>query len=399
MKTKKWLISVFLVLALTVSVTIPAFEVQAETEWSKLDRQIEEIRKQKKEAAENARSTDRQINEVQEEQESLEDEIEVIDSVIDKTEEKLFSFESNIEDVTNQAKKSAAELEHALKRVDDRDTLLKTRVRLMYRKGNVQYLEVLLGSNSFSDFLQRFGALQKILNSDKKILKDNIEDKDTIEAKKREIDKALADLENLYTEAENLRASLLSKKGERTVRIASLQQTEKELNEYKDEEEEYLEELASKESELIKKQQKLLYSGGKFVWPVPASKRITSEFGMRIHPITGKYGGHKGLDIGRAPGTSTLYGANILAAYDGVVIVASYVSGYGNTVMIDHGSGIWTLYGHIRNGGIKVKVGQKVKKGEKIAEVGSTGRSTGPHLHFEVRKNKTPVNPWEYFNK
>lgn len=91
-----------------------------------------------------------------------------------------------------------------------------------------------------------------------------------------------------------------------------------------------------------------------------------------------------------------MYGADIVAAADGVVLVSSYVNGYGNCIIIDHGSELWSLYGHIRNGGLMVKVGQMVTMGQKIAEVGSTGRSTGPHLHFEVRLNNSPVSPWDY---
>lgn len=118
--------------------------------------------------------------------------------------------------------------------------------------------------------------------------------------------------------------------------------------------------------------------------------RLSSGYGMRIHPITGVKKNHTGVDLAAPQGT------DIHAAQDGVVIVAEWWSGYGNTVIIDHGDNVWTLYGHIRSGGIKVEKGQQVKKGETIAEVGSTGNSTGPHLHFEVRINGNPVDPMPY---
>ena len=395
MKKRQWFISVFLFI-LVVSFTLPNFTAKAETEWQKLDRQLQQIQQEKKEAAARAKELDRQLEDIQQEQKSIEQELFDIDLEIDQTEEKLFALENDIEKVTNQAKIAAFELEEAIKRVEDRDALLKTRVQLMYRNGKVKYLEVLLGSNSFSDFLQRFDALEKIIDSDKKILQDNINDKNTIEAKKKEIDKALADLEKLYADAEEARASLMVQRKDRNVKMASLEQKEEEIAEYKEDEEQFIIEIAAKEAETIEKQQELLYNGGFFAWPVPESKRITSDFGMRIDPINGRYVGHTGLDIGHAPGKSSLYGADIVAAADGIVIVAYYVNGYGNTVIINHGGGIWTLYGHIRNGGIFVKVGQAVEKGDKIAEVGSTGRSTGPHLHFEVRKDQVPVNPWDY---
>ncbi|OEG00129.1 hypothetical protein BHF71_06285 [Vulcanibacillus modesticaldus] len=393
---KNRVLSVVLVFTLLITLIIPGFEVKAGSEWQKLDQQIQEIKKKKQEAARRSQNIDAQIAEIRQEKEEIEKELISIELEIDQTEQKLFSLEQEIEDVTAKAKTAADELEQATKRVEKRKKLLKTRVRLMYRKGDVQYLEVLLGSNNFADFLQRFSALQKIVESDRKILTDNIRDKKTIEAKKKEIDEHLANLRNLYDEAEKIKLSLVAKRKERKVKIATLNQAEQELKEYKEEEEKLLDELAEKEAELLRKQYELKYNGAAFVWPVPASTRITSDFGLRKDPITGVEKGHKGLDIGRAPGTATLYGADIIAAADGVVIVASYVRGFGNTVIINHGSGIWTLYAHIRNGGIMVKVGQKVSKGQKIAEVGSTGRSTGPHLHFEVRKNNKAVSPWDY---
>jgi murein DD-endopeptidase MepM/ murein hydrolase activator NlpD len=134
--------------------------------------------------------------------------------------------------------------------------------------------------------------------------------------------------------------------------------------------------------------------GGKLSWPLPKKYPITSNFGSRVDPITGKSGeNHKGLDIGAPSGTS------ILAAESGTVIIAEYWNGYGNTVVLDHGNGLWTLYPHIRMNGIKVKKGDTVKRDQVIAEVGSTGRSTGPHLHFEVRVNGIAVNPAPYLKQ
>ncbi len=395
MRKKQWL-SIVMAIILIVPFAFPNFHVKAESEWQKIDRQLQEIQKEKADAAKKSKDVENKLKDVKQEQTNINDELTHLNTKIDDNEQKLFDLEKNISDITEQAKAAADELDKAEKRVEDRDELLKTRVKLMYRRGNVSYLEVLLGANSFSDFIQRFSAIEKIIKSDREILQDNINDKNTVAEKKQEIDNSLAKLETLYTESENIRADLLAQQKDRQVQIASLQEKEQELNDIKDDEEKFLEELATKQGELIKKRYDLKYNGGIFAWPVPSSKRITSGYGFRIDPINGKRSGHTGIDIGHAPDKTTLFGADIVAAADGVVIVATYVNGYGNTIIIDHGGNIWTLYGHIRNGGIKVKLGQKVKKGQKIAEVGSTGRSTGPHLHFEVRKNKVPVNPWDY---
>jgi Membrane proteins related to metalloendopeptidases len=127
-----------------------------------------------------------------------------------------------------------------------------------------------------------------------------------------------------------------------------------------------------------------------FAWPVPSAHGISSEFGYRTHPLTGKLSLHNGIDIPAPEGTP------IVAAEDGKVIAASYMNDYGNTVIIDHGGGLWTLYGHIKEGGILVRVGQQVRRGQIIALVGSTGNATGPHLHFTVYKNQEAVNPMNY---
>ena len=130
------------------------------------------------------------------------------------------------------------------------------------------------------------------------------------------------------------------------------------------------------------------YIGGELEWPVPGYTRITSKFAMRVHPITGQYKLHTGVDIG-AP-----EGANFVPANDGIVVKAELNAAYGNMVIIDHGGGISTLYAH--GSAILVEVGQSVKRGDSILKVGSTGYSTGPHAHFEVRINGVATDPLPY---
>lgn len=121
------------------------------------------------------------------------------------------------------------------------------------------------------------------------------------------------------------------------------------------------------------------------------SARISSNFGRRTHPVTGEVGKmHTGVDFAVGQGTT------VHAAEAGTVILAEWYGGYGNAVIVDHGGGMWTLYGHLRTGGTAVKVGDHVSRGEKLAESGSTGQSTGPHLHFEVRINGSTVDPMPY---
>ncbi|WP_165894965.1 murein hydrolase activator EnvC family protein [Tepidibacillus fermentans] len=401
---KRW-IPLLLTLTMLMSFMIPfTTPVKADT-ISELKKKIEAIRKEKQQSEQQKKDLSNQINQIKDNKKVTEQEVLSIAKKIDQQEQKLGNLEIQIEEVQANAKKAAVELEQAEQRLKERDQLLKDRVRLMYKHGDVDYLEVLLSADSFSDFVQRFDAIQQIIESDKKILEENKKDRDIVAQKKKEIDQSLTNLKKLYAELEQTKSELLAEQKKQKVRMASLdsaqqqlvtklRQEQEDFNEATEEEARLLDQLAAAQAEALKKQNKLpvAYNGGKFAWPVPGYSRISpnGNFGWRIHPIYKTRKFHAGLDIPAPQGTT------IIAPDDGVVIVASTMNGYGNVVMIDHGSGIQTLYGHIRNGGINVSVGQAVKKGQKIAEVGSTGRSTGPHLHFEVRKNGSAISPWTY---
>ncbi|WP_241675096.1 murein hydrolase activator EnvC family protein [Paenibacillus luteus] len=298
------------------------------------------------------------------------------------------------------------ELEQAEERVKTRDELLQSRMRLMYTNGFVSYMDVLLSATSFTDFIDRFDALQSILSQDRDILAEQREEKELVSLKKVEVEKQFEEVKAIYAKLELYEAHLVKKEQEKETMIASynvnikeldnklsqIDSTLEELEGISKEQEELLMALASKVSKLNAEKNKISnpYTGGKLGMPIKDSYRISSNFGTRVHPISGKKHTHTGIDFAAPQGT------DIYAAEGGVVLVAQTWSSYGNCVIIDHGNGLWTLYGHIRNGGIKVEKGETVKKGQKIAEVGSTGNSTGPHLHFEVRVNQTPVNPSSY---
>ena len=186
---------------------------------------------------------------------------------------------------------------------------------------------------------------------------------------------------------------LKDKEKQKEVMVLKYKSQADDLDEISEDQEDLLIQLAKKVSDLEAKKNtlKVYYNpGGKLGMPLKASWHLSSPFGYRIHPITGAKKLHTGMDMAVPKGTP------IYAAESGVVIVAQWWSDYGNCVIIDHGGGLWTVYGHIRDGGIKVEKGQQVKRGQKIAEVGSTGMSTGNHLHFEVRLNEKAVNPAPY---
>ncbi|MBO8173184.1 MAG: peptidoglycan DD-metalloendopeptidase family protein [Bacillaceae bacterium] len=377
---------------LILTIILPGF-TDANSRLDELTRRIEELKKQ--EAAQRAkmREVENQIAQIENQQAQIREDLMAIDLKMNETQEKINELNKEIDKTTKEAEQTAKELEQAEMRVAERDQLLKTRVRAMYEAGDVSYLEVLLGSRSFGDFLQRLRVIKLIVDQDRKILEDNKRDRDLIAQKKQEIEAYLDELQTMFAEAEALKVQYEKQKKERLVVMAELQEKEGELEETLHQYDQMVMKLAEEQEKLIQEKNSIMFDmefDGVFAWPVPASHRITSEFGYRKDPFTGKTSGHNGMDIGAPTGTT------IVAAADGYVVVAGYVRGFGNTVIINHGNNVRTLYGHIRNGGIMVKVGQKVKKGQKIAEVGSTGRSTGPHLHFGVYENGQAVNPRKY---
>ncbi|MNH96269.1 Murein DD-endopeptidase MepM [compost metagenome] len=336
---------------------------------------------------------------------------------------------------------TAAELDEAEARVASREKLLESRVRLMYTDGAVSYLDVLLSSTSFSDFLDRADSLKMIVDQDQDLLVQHKLDKQTVIAKKQELEGQYAQAKQLYTDLESQRSTLKEKEAEKQELIAYYDKEIQETDGLTEEQDAKLVQLASERSALENKKDQIKaeeaarkaaaakaeaarraaaaaaaakaraassssssgsnsdssssyseYAGGNgpFLLPV-GSARISSPYGVRTHPVTGEVGKmHTGTDFAVPQGTS------IHAADSGTVIVAEWWSGYGYTVVIDHGGGVWTLYGHIREGGIKVSVGERVSRGQTIAESGATGRVTGPHLHFEVRIDGKPVDPMPY---
>jgi len=396
--------------ALVAITLVVAFAVQLSqseaTSLSQIEKDIAAAKQQIKNAerkaaqaqkdADYAESKKKNINA---KKEDLQDEIIKILSDIDKVAVEKIDMETKIEQKNEEVIATGIELDQAEERIVKRDELLQSRMRLMYTNGFVSYVDVLLSSTSFSDFLDRFDALQSILNQDRDILDEHKKDKELVVLKKKEVELQLLEVKELYYELEIKQADLIKKEHEKEALIASYNSNLQELDEaleafesISEEQEQLLVALAAKVSKLNAEKNKIKnpYTGGKLGMPLKGEYRVTSNFGSRVHPITKKTHTHSGIDFGAPTGTP------IYAAEGGVVLVSQWWGSYGNCVIIDHGNGLWTVYGHIRKGGLLVDKGETVKKGQKIAEVGNTGNSTGPHLHFEVRKNEVAVNPGGY---
>jgi murein DD-endopeptidase MepM/ murein hydrolase activator NlpD len=363
-----------------------------QTQIKQLERQIEELRRKQIEARQTIREIEKEKKQLRAEELQLLNEVQELDLQISETELAMLLKEEEISETQEAAYQATLELQDAEQRVERRDQLIRTRLKTMYETGSINYLEVLLGSQSFSDFMNRIDFLRLLIEEDQRIFEEFIAMREEVEQKKNEIEAFLAQLEQQFDELQAIQAFLVDQEKNKSIRIAEIAKIQQDLAAQEEEEAQNAIRFANEISRANKEIEKLRFDGI-FEWPVPSSYRITSQFGLRRDPFTGQQRGHNGLDIG-AP-----TGSNIVSVSGGIVVVAEYLSGYGNTVIIDHGNNVRSLYAHIRNGGIKVRVGARVRKGQKIAEVGSTGRSTGPHLHLEVHENGVHIDPMKYLKR
>ena len=262
------------------------------------------------------------------------------------------------------------------------------RLRDIYENGQVNYLDVLLGSTDFRDFASRMYLLQRVIRRDFNLIDTLNTQREALEQQKAILDGNKKELDAIHAEATAEQKIIAQKTVERQALY------EQALAEKAKLDAEY-EELQRNSQEITAMIQRMEEEGrlaaqahgsGQFMWPV--NGEITSPFGWRVHPIWGTQIFHAGLDIGAD------YGEPVHAADSGTVVYAGWMGGYGNAVMVDHGGGLVTLYGH--NSSITVSEGQQVGKGETIALAGSTGNSTGPHCHFEVRVHGEVTSPLQY---
>ncbi len=396
---------------------------------SDIEHELKVLQKQAKDAREEQEKASSHKQEAQHYKNKTTEYLQSVLAQIDTVGNRLSIVTKQIDDTKESLTLAATELDAAEERIASREVMLESRVRLMYTDGSVSYLEVLMSSSSFSDFLNRADSLKMIVDQDQNLLVEHKKDKETVVEKEKELQIQYAKAETLYAEMESQKSILSEKESEKKSLIAMYDKEIQHSDELTEDQELKLVALASNRSGLLQQKNKLVAeetarvkaakaaakkraaaaaaakksskstsytaasfsgSGGPLLMPV-GSARISSGFGRRTHPVTGEVGKmHTGVDFAVGEGTT------VHAAEAGTVILAEWYSGYGNAVIIDHGGGMWTLYGHLRNGGTSVKVGDRVSSGEKIAESGSTGRSTGPHLHFEVRINGSRVDPMPY---
>ncbi|MBR2289366.1 MAG: peptidoglycan DD-metalloendopeptidase family protein [Clostridia bacterium] len=365
-------------------------EAEPEEEKTELELQIEDLEVQKGNLENAITSNEAQIGVVEGMLSATLEEIEQLSTKIEQKKKEISNLEVQEISLMRIIETEEKKLEETTQKYEEEKALLEKRLVVMYEMGNLNMLDVLLNSKNLSDFLSRYYLLGEIGQADQKLLNNVKKDKTQTESITKSLNEMKDELEKDKDDKEKYQISLNNMEILKNSKINSL--NEEEIKLYQDIET-YRQEIQTIESEIKDLALQNLgqkYIGGKFIWPTPGYSLITSPFGLRTHPITGIYKLHTGTDIG-AP-----YGANFIAANDGVVVKAEHNTAYGNMVIINHGGGVMTLYAH--GSSIEVKEGDIVKQGQTVLKVGMTGYATGPHAHFEIRINGDYLNPMDYIS-
>lgn len=345
-----------------------------------LEEQLQDLQEKAAQQQEITNEAQARVDNLSEKLRVLQEEVDAATSEYNDVKGRLDKVQSDIYDNTELLNKTEKELKAKNKK-------LAKRVRDIYINGQISYVDVLFGAKDFSDFLTRMDILKRIIKHDYDLIMKVKADREIVMNTKAKLEKDKADVELLVADAEIKQKNMLDKKQAQQVLLDKAEYD-------RDVSQQAYEEIMAASQEITRMIQRSQMVGGSYVasgsgamiWPLNGP--ITSEFGWRTHPIFGTQRYHSGLDIGGD------YGLPIAAAASGTVIHAGWISGYGYTVIIDHGGGITTLYGH--NESLLVGEGESVSQGQTIALCGSTGNSTGPHCHFEVRENGEPVSPYSY---
>lgn len=402
---KKRILRCILAFGMMIAVSMSASDsVVAKNSNSELTEKAEstslsDAQKEKKALEKELEKAQELIEELKGSQGDVKDKISELNTNLIAISERITALENQLAEKNNEIIAAKEELEIAKETAAKQYEDMKLRIQFMYENGQDSYLEMLLSSGSVAEFLNSAEYIAQIQSYDREKL-------DVYEQTVLDITEMEAQLEQDYKDLETLKATVETEKEnvaalmrQKEVELAGI---EADISDALDEEEYYKAEIQAQE-ELIAEIKRIEaerlaagdsdnpYNGGAFTWPVPSSYRVTSDYGPRVSPTAGASSNHKGIDIG-AP-----YGSNIVAAADGKVTTVKYSSSAGNYVMLFHGGGLYTVYMHCSS--TAVTVGQEVAAGDVIAYVGSTGISTGNHLHFGVSLNGSYVSPWNYLGR
>lgn len=365
----KKFISILVILCMAATTVFGATQTQLnnkKTELNNAKTQLSNVKKQES-------NTLAQIN-------SLDANINTTETLIENTEIEIARLEES-QKITEQ------NIEYAQKEYDEKYKLRTDRVLVYYKLGTSSAWDIEYSVEDETEAIHMNRLINKMVAYDNALVDELEADRIALEEKKKELEDEKVRCANLKAELEEKKLALEETREKRVAYMAELKSSESALSASVDKLNAEAKALEAELAKAASSSTNSKYTGGSMTWPLPGYYIITSPFGNRLHPILKVYKLHTGVDIAGAG----CNGANVVAANSGTVIKATYSTAYGNYIVIDHGGGITTLYAHSSK--LLVKQGDYVTKGQTIMKVGTTGYSTGPHLHFEVRENGTYVNP------
>ena len=409
------IVSLFMSSFLVVSAFSTPLITKANPEVNKLEEKKKQITEEKEIKKGKLDEIKDKISAKQAEVDSAQTKVNEYEEKIETLNKEINSTDSEINKVKESIEENTTEIDKAKKEQELKQEILGERLRNVYKSNlSDRFLYMILESKNFGELLSNITNIRTLVKTDNKLI-DEIEElkkelkfrqeklkesKETLDSKKNELlakEKSLTEIKTEHEDTLNTYRSQLNDleelEAEKNAELKSLAEKEDEIEK---EIQSYFKPAPSSAPSTASSQGSSSSSSGQapssnassgFIRPV-ASSTITSSYGPRVHPITGEYKIHTGVDFAASMGTP------FLAAKDGVVTTAEYHPAYGNMVIIDHGNGISTLYAHASE--LKVSAGQRVKQGQVVSLVGSTGYSTGPHAHFEIRINGQHVNPMDY---
>ena len=365
--------------------------------------EIDRMEKDKKKLENSLSDLQKMKKDLETQKSNLKSYVAQLDSNLAEIEQNITQLNQQISDKEAEIEETEKELAAAQEAEQEKQTAMVSHIRMMYERDNSQIIELFFTAGSFGGFLNRADSIERIAVYEKQMYEDYKANRQLVELCKEqlELEKDILDQTKIYVEAEqaNLEDLIDQKNKDIIAYETDINTKAQAIAEYEQMIKDQDAEIAALEAAIAEEKRARLeesgdvitYDGGKFKFPVASYTRVSDEYGMRMHPTLGVEQFHSGVDLASPQGTA------LYAAYDGKVVAATYSATMGNYIMIDHGSELYTIYMHAS--ALYVKKGDIVVRGETIAAVGSTGRSTGNHLHFSVRKNGSYVSPWDYISK
>ena len=391
---KKWgrIAGFVCAMLMLVSLLIPEYTPLVPTAQAVTQAEIDKLKDEAKALAKQQSETKSKLSELKNDRSKALQQLNLLDQQIANTEKAILNTEQQIAGYEALLSQTEYELVEIRRQEQETYELFCRRARAMEEEGTPSFWSVLFQATDFSDLLSRLADVQVVLDYDQSIMRE-------LGNLRTQIEEKLVYQQDLKVSAEELKVTLEAQKADldaqRLEANALVQELQSNVEVYEEQlqaienEENAIQKEILKKSEELAKQLQMQASVGGYIWPVTTSRRITSNYGGRNTGIAGASTNHKGVDIG-----GVYYNSKVLATKDGVVITSKYVSSYGNYVVISHGPGNTTLYAHLSSR--SVKEGDKVKQGQVIGITGSSGISSGPHLHYEIVENGERVDPKKY---